>query len=171
MFKLIFSPIFRLAFRSIFKSILIFFICISSANAITLAQTIASDVLFDLTLVAPIDAGDYFDDSYTRDNTQLTIDDVTDDTEWKIYAKLSNFVHSGQEKIRVQIKRQGDGTGVTLPSAGNTYKTLNETSYTYIFRGKGKRFDIPMQTKIKGIGVSDDYGTFNTTIEYKVETY
>jgi len=166
-----FRSIFRLAFRSIFQSILIFFICISSANAITLTQTIASDVVFDLTPVAPTDAGDYFNNSYTRDNTQLSIDGIPNTTKWKIYAKLSNFVHSGQQKIKVQIKRQGDGTGGTLPSGGNTYKTLNETTYKYIFRGKGSRFDIPIQTKIKGIGVTDDYGAFTTTIEYKVETY
>ena len=154
-----------------FKLILIFFICVPSANAITLTQTVAPDILFDLIPVAPTDAGDYYNDSYTRDNTLLTIDGIADDTKWKIYAKLSNFVHSGQQKIKVRIKRQGNGTGVNPPAAGNTFKTLNNTNYRYIFRGKGSRFDIPMRTKIAGIGVKDGYGTFDTTIEFKVETY
>ncbi len=170
-----FRSMFRPTIRSIFKSILIFFICISNANAITLTQTIASDVLFDLTPVAPTDAGDYFNNSYTRDNTQLTIDGIPNTTKWKIYAKLSNFVHSGQEKIKVRIRRQGNGngngTGVNIPSGGNTYKRLNETSYKYIFRGQGNRADIPIRTQIKGIGVYDGHGAFTTTIEYKVETY
>jgi len=155
-----------------FKSILLFFICVSSASAITLTQTVATDILFDLTLVAPTDAGDYFNNSYTRDSTLLTIDGISANTTWKVYAKLSNFVHSGSEKIQVRVKRMGNGTGgSTNPSGGATYKRLNDTSYKYLFRGKGSRSDIPMQTKIKNIGVNDDFGTFDTIIEYKVETY
>jgi len=154
-----------------FRLIIIFFICVSNVNAITLTQTVANEVLFDLTSVAPTDAGDYFNDSYTRDLTLLTIDDLPSNQKWRVYAKLSNYVHSGSDKIKIKLKRQGNGTGVTTPSGGNTYKKLNITSYKYLFRGEGSRFDIPMSTKIAGIGVNDDYGTFNTTIEYKVETY
>ena len=154
-----------------FRLIIFLFICVSSVNAITLTQTVASDVLFDLTPVAPTDAGDYFNNSYTRDLTALTIDDIPSNQKWKVYAKISNYVHSGSEKIKIKVKRNGNGTGVTTPSGGATYKKLNITSYKYLFRGKGNRFDIPMTTKITNIGVTDDYGTFNTTIEYKVETY
>ncbi len=153
------------------RVILFFFIGISSANAITLTQIVASDILFDLTSVAPTDAGDYFNNSYIRDSTLLTIDSISNGSKWRIYAKLSNFVHSGQQKIKVKIKRQNDGTGVHTPVGGNSFKTLNDTDYRQIFRGKGKRFNIPLRTEIDGIGVYDDYGTFNTIIEFKVETY
>jgi len=153
------------------RSILFFFICVSSASAITLTQTVATDILFDLNLVAPTDAGDYFNDSYTQTNTLLSIDNIPDDTKWKVYAKLSNFVYNGHEKIRIAIKRNGDGTGVHPVYAGNAYHRLDETTYKYIFRGEGSHFDIPITTKIRGIGVTDNIGTHNTTIEYKVETY
>ena len=152
------------------KIILFFFISISSANAITLTQTVTADILFDLTSVAPTDAGDYFNDSYRRDTTLLTIDHIPNGKKWRVYAKLSNFVHSGQQKIEIRIKRMGKGTGVHTPVEGTSLITL-DTNYQEIFNGKGKRFNIPMRTQIKGIGVYDDYGIFNSTIQFKVETY
>lgn len=155
------------------KLILFFFLnvlSICSVNAITLTQT-AGNILFDLSLVAPTDAGDYLNNSYTRDSTFLTIDNIPSNTKWRVYAKLSVYVHSGQQKIKVRIKRIGNGTGVNVPAGGNSFKTLDNTSYIQLFRGKGNRFNIPMRVQIKGIGVTDDYGTFDTIIEYKVETY
>ena len=154
-----------------YRFILLFIICVSSANAITLTQTVNSDVLFDLTPVAPTDAGDYFANSYTRDATLLSIEGIANDQKWMVYAKISNYVHSGTEKIRIKVKRTGDGTGVTAPTGGAVFKKLTVGNYRYLFRGKGNRYNIPITTKIGGIGVRDGYGAFNTTIEYKVETY
>ena len=155
-----------------YRSILLFILGLSSAHAITLTQTVSSDVLFDLTPVAPTDAGDYFAYSYTRDKTLLTIDGIPNNQKWKVYARISNFVHGGSEKIRIMVKRTGLGTGVNAPTDGATgFIKLTVSSYKYFFKGEGSRFDIPVRTRIEGIGVYDDYGDFNTMIEYKVETY
>lgn len=147
------------------RIIVLFLLSTACANAVTLTQTVPEDILFDLTSAAPGEAGDYFDDAYTRNLTYLTIDNIPNTVKWQIYAKLSHEI-SG---IKVRIKREDNGTGVILPTGGKSYEELT-TVYTAIFSGEGKRFDIPMQTQIKGIGVSDDNGTFSTNIEYKIET-
>lgn len=147
------------------RIITLFLLSTACANAVTLTQTVPGDIVFDLTPLAPTDAGDYFDTSYTRDLTYLTIDDIPNTIKWRLYAKISNEIPG----IAVRIKRTDNGTGANAPTGGRVYEKLS-TVYTEIFTGEGKRFDIPMQTQIRGLGVSDDNGTFNADIEYKIET-
>lgn len=148
------------------RIIILFLMSTACANAVTLTQTVPGDILFDLTPLAPTNAGDYFDSTYTRDLTYLTIDDIPSNIKWRIYAKLSTDI----DGIKVRVKREGHGTGSIVPTGGTSYETLVTTTYTEIFHGEGKRFDIPIQTEIRGIGVSDESETLNTNIEYKVET-
>lgn len=150
------------------KIILLFAISLSSANAITLKQEIPSDLLFDLTAVAPTNAGDYFKNSYTQNKTLLTIDNIPNDTQWRIYAKIRQEI-SG---IKIKVKRKSEGTGVNPLEGKKKYKTLKTTfTLTPLFSGKGSHFDILMRTQINGIGVNDGHGAFDTSIIYKVETY
>ncbi len=148
------------------RIIVLFLLCTLSAHAVTLTQTVTGDVLFDLTPLTPTDAGDYFNTSYTRDLTLLSIDNIPNDVSWTISAKISSEIPG----VTVRVSRKGTGTGSTInPSGGTSYKTLT-TTYTELFTGEGKRFNIPMRTQLKGIGVSDNNGVFETHIEYKIET-
>ena len=156
------------------KKILLFitlFLIIPSTYSITITQEVADDILFDLTSIAPTEAGDYFENSYERDATTLNVVTLLSTTSWKVSAKLSVFIHSGSEKIKVRLKRIGNGTGLIIPSGGGSFETINQTTYTDLFSGTGSRLNIPIRTRVEGIGVSDEFGTFDTTIEYKVESY
>lgn len=147
------------------------FLVIPDTYPITITQEVADDILFDLTSIAPTEAGDYFEDFYERDATTLNVVTVLPTTSWKVSAKLSVFIHSGSEKIKVRLKRTGNGTGLIIPSGGVSFETINQTTYTDLFSGTGSRLNIPIKTRIEGVGVSDEFGTFDTTIEYKVESY
>lgn len=147
------------------RIITLFLLSTACANAVTLTQTVAGDILFDLTPLTPTDAGDYFDNLYTRDLTYLSIDDIPNNVPWRIYAKLSSEIPG----IVVRVKRTNNGTGSILPTGGRSYEKLS-TIYAEIFSGEGRRFNIPMQIQIRGIGVSDGNGTFDTDIVYKIET-
>ncbi|PID46370.1 MAG: hypothetical protein CSB47_04480 [Proteobacteria bacterium] len=147
------------------RIIVLFLSCTLPAHAVTLTQTVIGDVLFDLTPLAPADAGDYFNNSYARDLTQLSVDNIPNDVTWTIFARISSEIPG----ITVRVRRKGTGTGAINPSGGTSYKKLT-TTYKKLFTGEGKRFDIPMRTQLKGIGVSDNNGIFETHVEYKVET-
>lgn len=149
------------------RIVALFLMSTACAKAVTLTQTVPGDILFDLTSLAPDNAGEYFDNAYERDLTYLTIDDIPNNIKWRLYAKISHEIPG----INIRVKREGNGTGAIVPVGGKRYTDLAPgITYTEIFRGEGKRFDIPMRTQIKGIGVSDDNGTFGTSIEYKIET-
>lgn len=140
----------------------------SNANAITLIQSIPDDVLFDLTTIAPTEAGNYLSTRHLspKNKTLLSIDDIPDTTKWAVYARLANEI-SG---ITVKIKRIGDGTGITPPSeARRNYKKIPAIGRK-LFSGQGKRLNIPMRTKITNLGVSDGFGTFDTDIIFTVKT-
>lgn len=147
------------------RIVVLFLMSTVCANAVTLTQTVPEDILFDLTPLAPVEAGDYFESVHTRDLTYLSIDNIPNDVKWTVYAKLSNEIPG----IALRVRREDNGTGTTVPTGGKSYSKLTPI-YIEIFSGKGKRFDIPMRTKISGIGVSDDHGTHNSNIEYKIET-
>lgn len=145
----------------------LFFISTMNVHAITLTQTVPSDVLFNLTTATPTDAGSYFTDAHTSsaNATLLSVSDIPNGTQWTVYAKLSQNI-SG---IKVRIKRTGDGTGIKKPT-GNTSNRILTTNPKKLFDGKGSVINIPMQTEVYGIGVNDGHGTFETNIEFIVET-
>jgi hypothetical protein len=147
------------------RIIVLFLLSTAAANAVTLTQTVPEDIVFDLTPLTPTDAGDYFDDTHTRDLTYLTIDNIPNNITWTLFAKISGDIPG----ITVSIRREDNGTGAILPQGGTSYEKLT-TVYTAIFTGEGKRFDIPVRTQLKSVGVSDDNGTFSTNIDYKIET-
>lgn len=147
------------------KIIVFFLLSTTCAHAVTLTQTVPDDILFDLTPLTPAEAGDYFDTSYTRDLTLLSIDDIPGDVTWTVSARISAEIPG----VKVRVSREGNGTGSISPSGGTSYETLT-TAYTTLFTGAGKRFDIPMRTQLKNLGVSDDNGIFDINIEYKIET-
>jgi len=149
------------------RLVTLFFACTLTVNAITLTQSVPSDVLFNLTTLTPMDAGDYFASSQTSspNSTLLSIADIPNDTKWTVYAKLSSNI-SG---IKVRIKRFGNGVGVEQPK-GNTGNKVLSTNKRKLFTGKGSIRNIPMQTEVYGIGVGDGYGTFTSNIEFIVET-
>ena len=145
----------------------LFFISTVNVYAITLTQTVPSDVLFDLTTTTPTDAGNYFTNAHTSpaNASLLSISDIPNDTQWTISAKLSQAM-SG---VKVRIKRTGEGTGINKPT-GNTRNRILTTNLKKLFDGKGSIINIPMQTEIYGIGVNDGHGIFDTNIEFIVET-
>ncbi|HIO91555.1 MAG TPA: hypothetical protein EYG68_01775 [Leucothrix mucor] len=146
----------------------LFFTCVLSANAITLTQTVPSDVLFDLTMVAPTNAGDYFANAHTSpvNSTLLSIADIGNGKKWTVYAKLSQNIPG----IKVRIIRTGNGIGKKIPQ-GNTANKILNTNLRKLFDGQGSILNIPMQTEIYGIGVSDGHGLFTSDIEFIVETH
>ena len=149
------------------RLITLFFISTVNVSAITLIQTVPNEVLFNLTTNAPTDAGSYFADGYTSsaNATLLSISDIPNDTTWSVYARLSQDIPG----IKVRIKRSGDGTGIKKPT-GNTSNRILSTNLIKLFKGQGSITNIPMQTEIYGIGVSDGHGEFTTNIEFTVET-
>ncbi|MEE9352380.1 MAG: hypothetical protein V3U78_08975 [Thiotrichaceae bacterium] len=147
---------------------LLFFVCSINASAVTLTQTVPSDVLFDLNLVTPTEAGTYFATSQSSSSsaTLLSVGDIPSTTKWTMYGKLTTTIPG----IKVRIKRTGNGTGSTAPNGGLSNKRLNDTTWRKLFSGKGSRLNIPLQTEVYGIGVGDGHGTFEGDIEFKVET-
>jgi len=148
---------------------LFFLACIANANAVTLTQTAPGDILFDLNLVTPLEAGTYFSkfQSSSTNATLLSIDDIPSSTKWTVFAKLSTVIPG----IKVRIKRTGNGTGSTAPTGNTGNRRLNNAvTWVRLFRGKGSRLNIPMQTQVFNIGVGDGNGVFETDIDFKVET-
>ena len=154
----------------ILRILLLFFLGLPNAHSVTLNQTVPNEVLFDLNLSPPTEAGTYFasKQSSTANATLLSIDDIPSTTKWIVYGRLtSNLLNN---RIKVRIKRTGNGTGSTLPSGTLRNKRLSAGTWKRLFSGKGSRFNIPMQTEVYGIGVNDGFGLFETDIEFKVET-
>jgi hypothetical protein len=146
---------------------LLFFIFSNTAYAIRLTQTVSNDVLFDLSLIAPTDAGDYFSTRHTSSSraTRLSISGIPAATEWVVYAKISHEIKG----VKVKIKRTGNGSGRTIPT-GNTSNRVLGITETKLFSGKGSRTHIPMQTEIDDISVGDGFGTLGTDIIFTIKT-
>ena len=152
--------------RYIYSFIILYFF---SINVQAISLKITPLVRFDLTNEAPIQAGEYLKKNYRSDKntTLIDVEDISPEQSWVVCVRQPILL----DGIKIRVKRTGKGVGLNKLSGKRSYKKPKKNKWTLFFSGKGERTQIPIQTKIKNIGVRDGYGIFKTQLEYKVQTY
>ena len=148
-------------------SFILFIFLIANAQAITLSVT--SSLVFDLTDKAPTEAGKYLKRSYKndKDGTLINVSDIESEQRWAVYVRQLILI----DGLKIKIKRTGNGTGTEVVEYGKKFLSLKTDKWKCFFTGQGQHSNIPVQTKVSRIGISDSYGEYNTNLSYKVETY
>lgn len=161
-------PFIKAGMYSINRLVFIFFVLLSpNIQAITFSVT--SSLSFDLTDKVPTEAGTYFNKVYKTDDnaTLISIADIKSTQRWAVFVRQSNRL----DGLNLKIKRTGQGSGDHSVKYGSSYLSFPTDDWSCFFTGQGQHQNIPIKTRLGGIGVADSYGEFNTDLIYKVETF
>lgn len=149
------------------RSLIFFLLLISNVQAITLA--VSPLVRIDLTDEAPTQAGEYLKSSYENigNRTLISVKNIDAKQAWVLCVRQPENLKG----LTINVKRLGQGIGRDKIKDGKRYQKLAALQWNSFFSGKGEYTNIPVQTRVSKIGVSDSYGNFKTKLEYKVNTY
>lgn len=120
------------------------------------------------------EAGSDFSGTYASASNQILIDITypsNANVKWEVHVEKQDI--DWHSDLDLYVRRTGNGTGQGggnsngFVQLGTSYQLITNNSQ-FFFKGRKKRFDIPIQYEIRGVSVLIPAKTYETTIIYTV---